>query len=236
MPLPTFLIIADHASNRLPPEIEDIGVSPEDMEKHIAYDIGTEMLALRLQSLLKCPAIIADWTRLLIDLNRDPKHPGLVPDASDGITVPYNVAMSAAEKMQRMQLYFAPYHQRISQEIDRLENPFLLALHSFTPVMSGFARPWDIGFLWNSDGALSLRAAALMAETAPHLAIGLNQPYSGKTLNYTMDRHAGRRNLPYLSIEIRQDLLATPEDIMLWAARLHQMLIRVPNQDSATST
>ncbi len=235
MPPPNFLIIADHASNRIPPEIEDIGVSPEDMEKHIAYDIGTELLALRLQSLLKCPAIIADWTRLLIDLNRDPKHPGLVPDASDGITIPYNVAMSAAEKMQRMQLYFAPYHQRISQEIDRLENPFLLALHSFTPVMDGFARPWDIGFLWNSQDTLSLRAAKIMAESEPRLAIGLNQPYSGKTLNYTMDRHAERRNLPYLSIEIRQDLLASPNDIARWADRLHQLLARIPIQDSSES-
>jgi predicted N-formylglutamate amidohydrolase len=219
-----FLIVADHASNRIPPDISDIGVSDADMQTHIAWDIGTELLAMRLQSLLKCPAVIAEYTRLLIDLNRDPKHPGLVPARSDGVTIPYNVAMSAAEKMQRMQEYFAPYHQQISQEIDRLEKPFLIALHSFTPVMDGFARPWEIGFLWNSDAALSLRAAEMMAEQEPAFAIGLNQPYSGKALNYTMDRHAERRGLPYLSIEIRQDLLATDSDIADWADRLVQLL------------
>jgi predicted N-formylglutamate amidohydrolase len=197
------------------------------MEKHVAYDIGTELLAMRLQSLLKCPAVIAEYTRLLIDLNRDPKHPGLVPESSDGITIPYNIAMSAAEKMQRMQLYFAPYHQQISQQIDQLENPFLIALHSFTPVMAGFVRPWQIGFLWNSDGDLGLRAANAMAELEPTFAIGLNQPYSGKSLNYTMDRHAERRSLPYLSIEIRQDLLETDQQTAAWANRIEHMLEKV---------
>jgi predicted N-formylglutamate amidohydrolase len=130
-----YLLICDHASNRIPPEIGDIGVSAEDMEKHIAYDIGTELLTMRLQSLLKCGAVMADWSRLLIDMNRDPKSPGLVPEVSDGITIPYNVGMTTAEKMQRMQEYYAPYHQRISQAIDALEKPFLVAIHSFTPIL-----------------------------------------------------------------------------------------------------
>lgn len=224
-----FLIVADHASNQIPPEIEDIGVNDADMQTHIAWDIGTGLLALRLQQLLKCPAVIAEYTRLLIDLNRDPKHPGLVPAQSDGITIPYNVAISSAEKMQRMQVYFAPYHQRISQELDQLENPFLIALHSFTPVMNGFARPWHIGFLWNSNHQLSLRAAEIMADMEPNFAIGLNQPYSGKALNYTMDRHAERRGLPYLSIEIRQDLLATDADVAVWADRLMQLIGKLSN-------
>lgn len=226
-----FLLIADHASNRIPPEVGDIGVDAADMEKHVAWDIGTELLAMRLQSLLKCPAVIAEWTRLLIDLNRDPKHPGLVPEASDGIAIPYNVAMSSAEKMQRMQAYFAPYHQRISQEVDKLEKPFLIALHSFTPQMDGFDRPWHMGFLWNSDARLSLRAAEIMAEIEPALAIGLNQPYSGKALNYTMDRHAERRGLPYLSLEIRQDLLTAPEQIAAWADRISILLRRLTGDE-----
>jgi predicted N-formylglutamate amidohydrolase/predicted GIY-YIG superfamily endonuclease len=222
-----YLIIADHASNRLPPEIDDLGVSADDMERHIAWDIGTELLAMRLQSLLKCPSIIAEWSRLLIDLNRDPKHPGLVPETSDGTTIPFNVAMSAAEKMQRMQAYFAPYHQSISQTVDSLENPFLIALHSFTPDMNGTRRPWEIGFLWNKDQRWGLAAAAAMARQHPQRVVGLNQPYSGIALNYTMDRHAENHGLPYLSIEIRQDLLATPADIAVWADRIAGMLAEV---------
>jgi predicted N-formylglutamate amidohydrolase len=222
-----YLLICDHASNRIPPEIGDIGVSADDMEKHIAYDIGTELLTMRLQSLLKCSAVMADWSRLLIDMNRDPKSPGLVPEVSDGITIPYNVGMTTAEKMQRMQEYYAPYHQRVSQAIDALEKPFLVAIHSFTPVMKDFERPWQIGFLWNSNTDVSLRAAEIMASMEPGFAIGLNQPYSGKTLNYTMDRHAERRGLPYLSIEIRQDLLDTPENINAWGTRLATLIEKV---------
>jgi predicted N-formylglutamate amidohydrolase/predicted GIY-YIG superfamily endonuclease len=222
-----YLIIADHASNRIPPEIDDLGVSADDMERHIAWDIGTALLAMRLQSLLKCPSIIAEWSRLLIDLNRDPKHPGLVPEISDGTTIPFNVAMSAAEKMQRMQAYFAPYHQSISQTVDSLENPFLIALHSFTPDMNGTRRPWEIGFLWNKDQRWGLAAAAAMARQHPQRVVGLNQPYSGIALNYTMDRHAENHGLPYLSIEIRQDLLATPADIAVWADRIAGMLAEV---------
>jgi predicted N-formylglutamate amidohydrolase len=227
-----YLLICDHASNRIPPEVGDIGVSPEDMDKHIAYDIGTELLTMRVQSLLKCAAVMADWSRLLIDMNRDPKSPGLVPAVSDGIGIPYNVAMTTAEKMQRMQEYYAPYHQRISQEIDRLEKPFLVSIHSFTPVMNGLERPWQIGFLWNSNTDVSLRAAETMAVMEPDFAIGLNQPYSGKTLNYTMDRHAERRGLPYLSIEIRQDLLDTPENINAWGSRLATLIQKVNKNDT----
>ncbi len=223
-----YLIIADHASNRLPPEIDDLGVDPADMERHIAWDIGTELLALRLQSLLKCPAIIAEWSRLVIDLNRDPKHPGLVPEASDGTVIPFNTAMSAAEKMQRMQAYFAPYHQSISQAVQKLDTPFLLALHSFTPEMNGAPRPWDIGFLWNKEARWGLAAAAAIAQQNPQLIIGLNQPYSGIALNYTMDRHAEAHGLPYLSIEIRQDLLGSTKDVALWADRLVEMLSSLP--------
>jgi predicted N-formylglutamate amidohydrolase len=226
-----FLIIADHASNRVPPEIEDLGVDGADMERHIAWDIGTELLALRLQSLLKCPAVIAEWSRLVIDLNRDPKHPGLVPEISDGTLIPFNSAMSAAEKMQRMQAYFAPYHQQISEKVSALENPFLVALHSFTPTMENKARPWEIGFLWNKQAHWGIAAAEIMAELEPSCAIGLNQPYSGKTLNYTMDRHAEAHARPYLSIEIRQDLLDTDIKINAWALRLHKLLEKVSSHD-----
>ncbi len=227
-----FLLVADHASNRVPPDIDDLGVDPADMERHIAWDIGTELLALRLQSLLKCPAIIADWSRLVIDLNRDPKHPGLVPESSDGTSIPFNVAMTSAEKMQRMQRYFAPYHQEISRAAANLANPFLVALHSFTPIMGDQPRPWQIGFLWNTQSQWGLKAAAIMAEQQPGFAIGLNQPYSGKALNYTMDRHAEAHHRPYLSIEIRQDLLDTDSEISNWATRLYQLLQKVVDHDS----
>jgi predicted N-formylglutamate amidohydrolase/predicted GIY-YIG superfamily endonuclease len=219
-----FLIIADHASNRVPPEIEDLGVDRADMERHIAWDIGTELLALRLQSLLKCPAVIAEWSRLVIDLNRDPKHAGLVPEISDGTLIPFNSAMSAAEKMQRMQAYFAPYHQSISQTVQQLEQPFLISLHSFTPEMNGVLRPWDIGFLWNKQSHWGVAAAASMAKRFMHLVVGLNQPYSGLSLNYTMDRHAEAQSIPYLSIEIRQDLLLAPSDVAIWADRILTIL------------
>jgi predicted N-formylglutamate amidohydrolase len=217
------LLIADHASNAIPPEYQPWGMSEADMARHIAWDVGTAALARALAAQLHCPAIIAPWSRLLIDLNRDPDHPGLIPSESDGSCVPRNANISAEERCSRLNQFFHPYHDFVAEEIAAHTPALIVSLHSFTPVMSGFARPWHMGLLYNEDD----RAARLAIDwfrQKPDLVVGDNEPYSGRDLNYTMDRHAEAAGIAYLSLEIRQDCLTSADQIADWAAPIAQFL------------
>jgi predicted N-formylglutamate amidohydrolase/predicted GIY-YIG superfamily endonuclease len=222
------LLVADHASNAIPPAYQPWGMSVADMARHIAWDIGTAALARALAAQLTCPAVIAPWSRLLIDLNRDPDHPGLIPTESDGSTIPRNANISAAERSKRLEQYFHPYHHYIAEEIAAQRPQLIVSLHSFTPVMNGFARPWHVGLLYNSDD----RAARLAIDwfrQKPELVVGDNEPYSGRDLNYTMDRHAEAVGIPYLSLEIRQDCLHSADQVADWAALITTFLAKAAN-------
>ncbi len=220
------LLIADHASNAVPLAYQPWGLSDADMARHIAWDVGTADLAKHLAAALNCPAVIAPWSRLLIDLNRDPDHAGLIAPESDGTLVPRNVNISADERAQRLRAYFHPYHTNIAEEIAVHKPALLVALHSFTPVMQGVARPWHVGLLYNQDGRTARRAIDYLQQDS-NLVVGDNEPYSGRELNYTMNRHAEARGIAYLSLEIRQDLLATPADVASWVKRLADMLVQM---------
>jgi predicted N-formylglutamate amidohydrolase len=217
MPIHNILIIADHASNAIPPELEPWGMAMADMQRHIAWDIGTADLALALAAQLNCPAIIAPWSRLVIDLNRDPDHPDLIPSISDGTVVPQNHMISDDERTRRRRAYFHPYHDFIAEEIAANPPALILSLHSFTPVMQGVARPWQMGLLYNGDDRAAKNAIHWFGAHTD-FTVGDNEPYSGRALNYTMNRHGESHGIPYLSLEIRQDCLATPEAIASWAA------------------
>jgi predicted N-formylglutamate amidohydrolase len=160
----------------------------------------------------------------VVDLNRPPDHPSLIPEVSDGVSIPGNVGLTPAQRQERIDRYHAPYHAALDELARQIKPRALVAIHSFTPEMAGFKRPWPFGVLWSQDDRLALQAACWMAEREPTWAIGLNQPYSGKLLNYTMDRHAAGRGLPYLSIEIRQDELETDAGVGAWADRLRHLL------------
>ncbi|WP_416908813.1 MAG: N-formylglutamate amidohydrolase [Polymorphobacter sp.] len=222
------LIIADHASNVVPEGV-DLGIDPALMDDHIALDIGTAALAEALAIELDAPAVVATVSRLVIDMNRDPLETGAVPSASDGHIILGNLALSPAERELRISAIHAPYHQRISDEIDAQSPRLLLSIHSFTPQLAanpGEERPWPVGLLHNGDDRAARLAHPLLAARGLH--VGDNQPYSGRDLNYTMNRHAEARGLPYLGVEIRNDGLRTPADIRHWTAILadttHQLL------------
>jgi predicted N-formylglutamate amidohydrolase len=168
----------------------------------------------------------APWSRLLIDLNRDPDHAGLIPAESDGTLIPRNVNISAAERAHRLQAYFHPYHAFIAEEIAARKPALIVSLHSFTPVMNGFARPWHVGLLYNQDDRAARLAINHLRQEAK-LVIGDNEPYSGRDLNYTMNRHGEAQAIPYLSLEIRQDLLATADDVAGWLGLLAPLLTQI---------
>jgi len=221
------LFVADHATNFIPEGYNNLGVEEAHLQEHIAWDIGSLDVARAVRNRTGGRLIHAPVSRLLIDLNRAPDHPGLIPESSDGILIPGNMGLSAEERQRRLELYFHPYHNALSAEIEAMlevdDKVALVSMHSFTPKMNGEARPWHIGLLYNQDDRLSRRAIDWLRRE-PGLIVGDNEPYSGRLLNYTMDRHAEARGLPYLSIEIRQDLISTPEGVADWSERLSALL------------
>jgi predicted N-formylglutamate amidohydrolase len=214
---------ADHASNTVPEDIA-LGISAHLLHEHIAVDIGTEAIAEILAQTHAIPAHIAAVSRLVCDFNREENAPGLVPDASDGHPIPGNVG---ADREGRFNRFHRPYHTALSAWLEAAEPALILSLHSFTPRLASReeARPWQVGVLYNTDDRAARIAIPLFQ--AEGLNVGDNLPYSGRDLNYTMNRHAEAHCRPYLGVELRQDLVQTSEDHARWAALLADITQRV---------
>lgn len=210
------LLIADHASADVPPGI-DLGIPPALMANHIAVDIGTDALTRRLARALSAPAIIATVSRLVVDLNRDAADPGAVPASSDGHIISGNWNLAEAERELRIGALHTPYHDSIAAQIATRRPALIISVHSFTPQLATRPeeeRPWPIGVLYNHDARAARLGLVALASRGLH--VGDNQPYSGSTLNYTMDRHAEATGIPYLGIEVRNDGLQTKEGVARW--------------------
>ena len=217
------VLVADHASNAVPADT-DLGIPEHLLQEHIALDIGTEAIAELLARDHAIPAHIAAVSRLVCDLNREEDAPGLVPPESDGHQIPGNFGTDRETRLAR---FHRPYHTALEQWLDAARPGLILSLHSFTPRLatSGAARPWEVGVLYNQDDRAARLAIPLLA--AEGLNVGDNLPYSGRDLNYTMDRHAEGHGRPYLGIELRQDLTQTSDDHRQWAALLAKVAQRV---------
>ncbi|KPF75172.1 N-formylglutamate amidohydrolase [alpha proteobacterium AAP81b] len=214
------LLIADHASNAVPPGV-DLGVDASVMDLHIAVDIGTAPLTEQLALALDAEAIIASVSRLVIDCNREPEAADVVPVASDGHLIPGNMALGPLERSLRIDAIHAPYHRKIEAVIAAVQPRLIVSLHSFTPQLAtkpAQARPWPIGILHNHDDRAAVRAIDWLAGQG--LMVGDNQPYSGRDLNYTMNRHAEANEIPYIGFEVRNDGLRSDVGIAEWAAVL----------------
>lgn len=240
------LLTCDHASRAVPIALGSLGLDDAVLARHIGWDIGAASVTRALASLLDAPAVLAGYSRLVIDCNRDPDDPSSIPVVSDGVVIPGNHGVVVAERRARHQAIFAPYHAAIADAIDRALSrgvvPALLSIHSFTPVMNGTARPWHVGILWHDDDRIPAPLIeALRAE--PGLCVGDNQPYSTREpVCYTIRHHAERRGLPHVAIELRQDLVATAAGAAAWAARLAGVLApilarpEIYRQRAATAT
>lgn len=221
------LLIADHASNAIPPGI-DLDIDSALLADHIAIDIGTEALATALARTLAAPAILATVSRLVIDMNRDPAVADVIPAASDGQVIPGNLLLSPTERALRIAAIHAPYHDAIATQITRQPPALLVSLHSFTPARATApdeSRPWPVAVLYNQDDTAA--RIALRRLRAAGFDAGDNQPYSGAQLNYTMDRHAELAGIAYLGLEVRQDGLATPAGIAFWTQALAPVIAGV---------
>lgn len=205
------IFVCDHASNALPPETGGLGLPAAERERHIAYDIGAAALTRALAARFAAPAVLGEYSRLLIDLNRGPDDPTLVMKLSDGAIVPGNRAVDAAEVERRRILYYEPYHAAIAAQIAAARAagvvPALISIHSFTPAWKGRPRPWHVGVLWDRDPRIAKPLLARLA-AEPGLVVGDNEPYSGELEGDCMWRHATAQGLPHVLIEVRQDLIA----------------------------
>lgn len=214
------LVVCDHAGRAIPPEYGSLGVAEEKLGGHIAWDIGAGALTRRLADQLGACAVVARYSRLVVDLNRGLDHPTLMVARSDGIEVPGNRDLDPTAIERRLDLYYRPYHQAVAERLARLKArygaPALIGIHSFTPVMNGVERPWQVGLLWNKDRRLVDPMLAALAGQDDVMAAE-NEPYSGRTTNHTMDIHGTDHGLPNLSIEVRQDLIDSSEGALRWA-------------------
>ncbi len=223
-----FLLVCDHAGNRIPRRLATLGVSDGERQRHIAWDIGAAEVTRRMAEQLGAFAILQTYSRLVIDCNRPPAVESAIPTISENTAIPGNLNLPAADRAQRLAEIFRPYHDRIAAELDRrqaAEIPTLLvAIHSFTPVYRGVARPWHIGLLYNRDDRLA-RSMMDLLNREGGLVVGDNQPYAvSDESDYTIPVHAERRGLPYGEIEIRQDLIGDEAGQAVWAERIARLL------------
>ena len=224
------LILCDHAENTLPEAYGTLGLRPEDLHRHIAYDLGAAGVAERLADMLGAPALLTKFSRLLIDPNRGLDDPTLVMQISDGLVVPGNIGIDANEIASRIVRYYEPYHRAIDRAVETGlaagKPPIMLAIHSFTQAWKGVPRPWHVSVLWDKDPRLAVPLLSRL-QAIPEIEVGDNVPYSGQLKGDTLYRHATARGLAQALVEVRQDLILSPEGQAEWAERLAEVLRRV---------
>ncbi|MCC3860053.1 N-formylglutamate amidohydrolase [Pseudemcibacter aquimaris] len=213
------VLISEHASNHIPAEYNQLGLSDEQLEMHIAWDIGIAEVTKNLAEMLDAPAILAKFSRLLIDANRALDQAGLIPEISDGHEIHGNKDLCDIETQKRIDRFYHPFHDNTDKLIQNKANdaqaPIIFNMHSFTPSMNDFDRPWHTGMLWNRDK----RAAAALINSLKKrgFTVGDNEPYSGQELNHTMNQHGTRHGFPHVNIEIRQNEIDHQRGIDKWS-------------------
>lgn len=216
------LFVSDHNGNKVPEKLNNLGLSPEQLDRHIGWDIGISLISEILSDRFQATAIRQTYSRLVVDCNRLPGSDGAMPEISDGISIPGNLSMSEDGRAARMNEIFWPYHNRVDELLTgiraRGQKPVLVSLHSFTPMMQGGElRPWEMGFLWIRDERLSRRMIDILNRPG-YYTIGENQPYSGvDPQGYATKVHGEENDVPYLAVEIRQDLIADEAGGAKWA-------------------
>jgi len=223
-----FILVCDHAGRALPRSVGDLGLSEEDRHAHIAWDIGAAGVARRLARKLDAVLFLQHYSRLVIDCNRPLEAKDSIPETTGGVNVPGNQALRAEERAARAREIFSPYHDRVRMEIEaRGGKPYcFVSVHSFTPVLYGERRRFHAGVLYHDDTRL---AAPLLEElrSDQDLVVGDNEPYrASPQTDYSIIEHAQKRGMPYVELEVRQDLIAEPEGQERWAERLMQAILR----------
>lgn len=223
-----FLLTVDHASNQIPRTLENLGLCKTERYRHIAWDIGIAGVAERLSERLNATTVLQNYSRLVIDCNRQPNLPDAFPTISETTLIPGNLNLSDWDRQARRKAIFDPYHRTIAKQIhqrkERGQHTIYVALHSFTPIFKRRLRPMHVAILYNRKPRFAKRLAELL-RVEEGLTVAENAPYrvSDET-DYGVPVHAERGRLDYVLIEIRQDLLTTKTKQDAWAKRLARLL------------
>jgi predicted N-formylglutamate amidohydrolase len=238
-----FFIICDHAGRLLPRSLGTLGLSQDQLASHVAWDIGAVGIARRLGVALDACVVWQRYSRLVIDCNRPLGAADSIVSRSERTDVPGNQNLGPGAAESRAREVFHPYHDEIRGALDgrQVEGrpTVLVSIHSFTPVFLELVRPWHIGVLYGRDS--SLAAPVLRALRADgDLIVGENEPYAFSPLSdFSITHHAEERGMPYVELEIRQDLVADEAPQLGWADRLAGVLTgalqSLPNPSTAQS-
>ncbi|UWU25648.1 N-formylglutamate amidohydrolase (plasmid) [Rhizobium sp. CB3060] len=220
------VVVCEHASNYVPRHLHGLGLPPEKLVEHIAWDPGALGVAQQLADMLDAPLVFANVSRLVLDINRHPDHPGSIVKLSEATEIPGNKSLSDAERLLRCDAIYHPFHAALEDVVGKRSHrsPWVISIHSFTPVYKGVPRPWHVGILHNHDTRLSHHLLDGLSND-PDLVVGDNEPYTPTDgVYHTIERHT----LPYgfagAMIEIRNDLISNKEDEKDWASRFNRIL------------
>jgi len=223
-----FVIVVDHAGRLIPRRLNDLGLPASELQRHIAWDIGALAVARRVSETLDAPLVAQNYSRLVIDCNRDPQVATSIPRTSESIDIPGNIDLSDADIAARCTEIFEPYHRQVRSLLDERaaagRPTILVAQHSMTDVYLGVRREMHAAILYNRDR----RFAGLMLDSLrrePGLVVADNQPYFvSDATDYSIPRHGEARGLPHVEIEIRQDLVSDDAGQTAWADRIARAL------------
>ena len=223
------LLVADHAMRHLPDGYGRLGLPDHEFERHIAYDIGVEIVTRHLAAVMNAPAVMARFSRLLIDPNRGEDDPTLIRQLYDGAVISGNYPLASDDRQRRLERYFRPFRQAVFDEAAACDKAcggacVIISIHSFTPVMAGRSRPWHIGLLWDKDDRVVTPLFAGLDQDA-NLIVGDNEPYDGALKGDTLHELGTKPGRAHVLIEIRQDLIAHEAGALEWAERLAPLLL-----------
>ena len=218
-----FVLFCDHASNRVPPELNNLCLPPAELERHIAWDIGAAGITHELSKIFDAPAVLSTMSRLVIDCNRHLTAADLIPLQSDGVTIPGNASVTAEERATRFTRWFDPYHAAVESMIEtRIAQgtpPIVVSIHSMTGNLAGVARPWQIALSSHTDRTLADPLLAALRRPGD-IVVGDNQPYNlDPAFDFSTPFHALRRNLAHIQVEFRQDEVTDEASQIHWATR-----------------
>lgn len=220
-----FVILCEHAANRIPKKLENLGLKQGDLKRHIAWDIGALALGRLLSERLDAPLLYQRYSRLVFDCNRRLTHESLIAVESDGTTIPGNTNLSPGQRRWRIDQIYTPYQRGVAQFLDdrigKKMPTILIMLHSFTPRMGGVSRPWDVGLLYNRHVDSADIVIDSLARQDPGLIIGRNQPYRIELdEDFTLPEFGENRHLPHIFLEVRQDHIKSTPGQQKWVGYL----------------
>lgn len=219
------LLVCEHAGQAVPRALAGLGLAPGDLDRHIGWDIGAAAVTCLMARAMGAPAVLQNYSRLVIDCNRPPDAPDAMPGVSDEIPVPGNGHLSAQDRDRRIAEIFAPYQAAVTHALAHPARRAVISIHSFTPTLAGVVRPWDVAFLFRGDAQTPAHLRRALLALDPGLTIGMNQPYQIEDASdWFVPRHGEPSGLPHSLIEIRNDLIADRQGQARWANLLRAVI------------